>query len=189
MLWYIFVVLPPNSNYVLKYEMIINSDRELVEDTEEIEEIEDIEDIEDIYNSYGDYSVDYQEEAEKLGVSNPELVEYMYYINDNIVLVSYLDKSIDVYDIINECVIKSIENINCSLVKALGYDFEGNLYVVGDGYGYCIDNEYNVLAEIEDLVYVDFEKGSVIVGDIDGELWKYSIYSFESLVDMALKHD
>lgn len=172
------VILPTYSNYIVKYEKVINSDREQVAATQELE---------DLFFGFIDYDKDFVEEAESLGIPNPKLVEYVSYIDDNnIALITYLNKSLDIYDVETKEVIKSIDNVECAPIKDFGTDAEGNRYVMGEICGYCFDKDYNILAVIDNMVYVDVEEGYIIVGEVMDELWKYPIYSFNQLMDMAL---
>ncbi len=173
-----YIVLPMNSNYIIKYEKPYNEDKEIYLADDEMRK--DMGEIPDgFYN--------YEDEAKKIGITNPEQVENIFYINENLAVVFYLDRTIIFYDVVNEKAVSSGKRIENYPNKYSGTDSEGNIYISGNVCGYIFDKEYNLIAEIEDMRYVDVENGYLILGEIWGDLWKYPIYSTEELIDKAEK--
>ena len=128
---------------------------------------------------------DCTEEAKKIGVSNPEMVANILYINETIAMVSFFDLTMVIYDISDKEVIKHISDISSAPVKCFGIDDEGNTYVAGDLCGYCFDTDYNLIAEIDGMKYADVEERYIIVGEIESELFKIPMYSLGELIDKA----
>ena len=173
-----YLVLPMNSNYIIKYEKPYNEDKEIYSADDEMrKEMGEIPD--GFFNC--------EDEAKKIGITNPEQVENIFYINENLAVVFYLDRTIIFYDVVNEKAVSSGKRIENYPNKYSGTDSEGNIYISGNVCGYIFDKEYNLIAEIEDMRYVDVENGYLIIGEIWGDLWKYPIYSTEELIDKAEK--
>lgn len=173
-----YYVLPMSSNYIIKYEKPDNEDKEIYIADENMEE-----NIEEL----GIIPEDCTEEAKKIGVSNPEMVANILYINETIAMVSYFDLTMDIYDVSNKKVINYIGDINSVPVKSFGIDDEGNTYVAGALCGYCFDMDYNLIAEIDGMKYVDVEERYIIVGEIESKLLKIPMYSLGELIDKAEK--
>ena len=171
-----YYVLPMASNYIIKYEAVYNEDMEIYQLSDEIRES-----MEELWA----HPRDCTEEAKKIGVTNPELVANILYINSNIAMVTYLDLTMDIYDTTHEKVINSIGDVQSVPVRCYGTDYEGNTYVAGDRCGYCFDKEYNLIAEIDAMKYADVDKGYIIVGEIVGDLWKIPMYSCDDLIEKA----
>ncbi len=171
-----YYVLPMASNYIIKYEAVYNEDMEIYQPSDEIRES-----MEELWA----HPRDCTEEAKKIGVTNPELVANILYINSNIAMVTYLDLTMDIYDTTHEKVINSIGDVQSVPVRCYGTDYEGNTYVAGDRCGYCFDKEYNLIAEIDAMKYADVDKGYIIVGEIVGDLWKIPMYSCDDLIEKA----
>ena len=175
-----FLVLPKASNYLIKYECIDNKDKEAYVLDEALKE-----EMEDLWYP----SDDAIKEAEKIGVTNPELAASVLYIDDNTAIIAYLDFSLEIYDIGNKTVISSVQEIKGIPTKYFGADNEGNIYIAGDMYGYCFDKDYNLIAEIGSLMHADINEGYLVIGDIAGDMWKFPIYSLEDLIEKAEEYN
>lgn len=163
-----------SDNRVVLYWTSDNSDR--------VEYEEDIDD--ELEYNHQEY-VEAKEEAKELGVSNYVYVKWIVYSEDEqIAFVSLENKILEIYDVKEKKLINRIENIEDTPLKYLGKDNEGNMYVTGDYLGYCIDTDYNIVAAIKDLVYVDKEANSLVVYG-DDKYWEIPIYSTEELIELA----
>lgn len=172
-----YVALPMRSNYIIKYNMTEHNDIEKIDVSDDVED----EFVENIY-----VNIDFREEAREIGIEKYNIVDGLCYIeNGKIALVRYSDARLDVYDVQKKKTLKTIEDVRCPLIKELDVDAYGNIYVLGEEYGYCFDKDYNLIAEVEDMITVDVDEGYMLVGNVYEEAYKIPIYSLDELIDMA----
>ena len=172
-----YVALPMRSNYIIKYNMTEHNDIEKIDVSDDVED----EFVENIY-----VNIDFREEAREIGIEKYNIVDGLCYIeNGKIALVRYSDARLDVYDVQKKKTLKTIEDVRCPLIKELDVDADGNIYVLGEEYGYCFDKDYNLIAEVEDMITVDVDEGYMLVGNVYEEAYKIPIYSLDELIDMA----
>lgn len=171
-----FLVLPMSSNYIIKYGITDNQDKEAYVADEAL-----LKAMDELWLDFKDCT----EDAVKIGVPNPELVANILYVNDNVAMVAYLDMTLEIYDVANKKVISSITDIESVPVQCFGSDNEGNIYITGYTCGYCFDKDYNLIAEIDDLKYVNAKEGYMVIGVMEDNLWKVPIYSMEELIEKA----
>lgn len=165
------LLLPLSSNYMIKYEKIENEDKTTYEGN--IDEL--------ILESITD-------KEESIENANSELIDSVIYTdNREIAFITYLDMSMDIYDVKNEKVLNSVSSILSAPSRIFGMDKEGNVYIASESEGYCFDKDYNLLWQIENLLYVDVEEGYLLDNGTQGECFKMPIYSFEDIVDKAKK--
>lgn len=165
------ILLPISSNYLIKYEKINNEDKKEFEGN--VDKL--------IEESTFDEEV-------TIEIDNSELIDSLIYTEDKkIAFITYLDMSMDIYDVVNKKVINSINQVDCAPSRIFGEDKDGNIYIASDACGYCFDKDYNLLWKINNLVYVDVEKNMLIIADSESVCWEVPIYSFEELLDKAEK--
>ena len=125
------------------------------------------------------------ETAGELGIEKAALVIDIIYNSDkSLMFISYKDGTLDVYNNQDKTLIKSISGLQDSMVRYYGEDENGNIYLSGYIYGYVLDKDYNLIAEIERMVNVDFENNRVIVENSDG-YFGIPIYSVEELIELG----
>lgn len=174
-----YVMTPMLKNYVVKYSKVID---------EEVEEVQVSEDMAEEYYDSLYVDMDYQEEANKIGIEKYDIVDGLCYVDGGkIALVRFYDMSLDVYDVGKKKTIKTISNIGEAPVKELDVDSEGNIYVLGLNAGYCFDKDYNLIAEVDNMITVNTDEEYIIVGDIEGIAYKYPLYSLDDLISKAKK--
>lgn len=169
-----FLVLPYNDNRVTVYGVSTGPDLQPCEDAvlpePERDEIED-----------------YVAEAEKLGLERAVLVEHMLYSpDDTVVFVSYADSTMEIYQVSDMRLLADISGMKCEIEQYLGTDNQGNIYIAGQGFGYCLDSDYNLTAKIENLLAVDRDGNRLLVGTQEN-LYQLPIYTTEELLHMDLE--
>lgn len=144
------LLLPLSSNYLIKYDKIENEDKTIYEGNIDKLIVESTTDKE-----------------ESIEIANPELIDSVIYTdNRKIAFITYLDMSMDVYDVKNEKVINSVSSVDCAPSRIFGTDKEGNVYIASESVGYCFDKDYNLLWQIDNLLYVDVEEGYLLVSGV-----------------------
>lgn len=171
-----FLVLPMASNYIIKYGITDNQDKEAYVADEAL-----LKAMDELWLEFRDCT----EDAVKIGVPNPELVANILYVDDNVAMVAYLDMTLEIYDVANKKVISSITDIESVPVQLYKDDRDGGIYAIGDAGGCCFDKDYNLIAEIDDLKYVNAKEGYMVIGVMEDNLWKVPIYSMEELIEKA----
>ena len=163
------LLLPTSSNYIIKYEVINNEDKKKYEgDVDEL-----------IIKST-------PVEEETIDIDNSELIDSFVYTEDKkVAFITYLDMSMDIYDVVNKKVINSVKQVDYAPSCVFGTDKDGKIYIGSVAGGYCFDKDYNMLWEIENLLYVDIEKNSLLISDVEGECWEFPIYTFDELIKKA----
>lgn len=169
-----FLVLPYNDNKVTVYKTSQNPDMTAYAGDFVPEEEITVDDI------------DYVAEAEKLGLAKSALVTYiMYSPDDSVIFISYSDATLEIYHTADMMLLETISNLGSGsyVNQYLGTDQEGNIYIAGTRYGYCLDNDYQLTARIEKLLKVDAENNQLIVGSADS-MYVLPIYTTDELLDM-----
>lgn len=167
-----FLVLPYNDNRITVYKTSQNPDitpyeGELVSEDNLTEEDKDL-----------------VAEAEKLGLENAALVTQILYTSDkSVIFVSYSDATLEIYHATDMILLETISNLQCDINQYLGTDKDGNIYIAGGSYGYCLDSNYRLIAKIEKLLMVDVENNQLIVGN-EESMFTLPIYTTEELLDM-----
>ena len=166
-----FLLLPSSSNYLIKYENVNNKDKKKFEGN--VDEL--------LLKSTPD-------EEKTIEIDNSELINKILYTEDKkIAFITYLDMSMSIYDVVNKKIINSINKVDSPPFRIFGKDKNGNVYIASDSHGYCFDKDYNLIWEIDDLLYVDVEKGSLLIRDSENVCWEFPIYSLEELLEKAEK--
>lgn len=166
-----FVFLPYASNCLIKYEKIDNKDKKIYDG--------DIDRL--IRESMSDKN-------ETIDIANSDLVAGLLYTEDKkVAFITYFDLSMEIYDVVNKKVINSVNQVKSAPSRFFGTDKDGKVYIGSDTSGYCFDKDYNMLWEIDNLLYVDVEKEYMIIGDIESVCWQMPIYSLEELINKAEK--
>lgn len=173
------LILPYNDNRITYYCSSENPDLQPYEG--EVTPVEE---------TYGD-SVserDFKAEAEELGLEKASLVTFILYSDDeSVIFVSYMDSRLEIYDTSSMQLLETINGTNGETrYYYLGEDNDGNKYISGAYYGYCLDADYHVTAKIQNLLAVDKENNRLIVGSYD-EPYQIPIYSTQQLLDKALE--
>lgn len=171
-----FLVLPYNDNRITVYNISENPDikpyeGELVPESNETDE------------SVAEEDIDSVEEAEKLGLERSALVTNILYAQDgSVIFVSYSDATLEIYNAGDMTLLETINNSKGDMTRYLGTDKEGNIYIAGLSYGYCLDSSYQLTAKIEHLLMVDSENNQLIVGR-DDAMFAIPIYTTEALLE------
>lgn len=172
-----FLVLPYNDNRITLYSVSENPDIKpyegelLSEDSVADEDSVIEEDISSV------------EKAEKLGLERAALVTNILYSQDSaVIFVSYSDDTLEIYKASDMTLLETISDLKCDMTRYLGTDKEGNIYIAGLSYGYCLDSSYQLIAKIEQLLMVDSENNQLIVGN-DDEMFVIPIYTTEALLE------
>lgn len=122
------------------------------------------------------------EEAEKLGLERAALVSRILYSQDGTaIFVSYSDSTLEIYNAADMVLLETIKDLKCDMTRYLGVDTEGNTYIAGLSYGYCLDSSYRLTARIERLLKVDSANSQLIVGS-DDAMSVIPIYTTEALL-------
>lgn len=130
---------------------------------------------------------DFKAEAEELGLEKASLVTFILYSDDeSVIFVSYMDSRLEIYDTSSMQLLETINGTNGETRYYLGEDNDGNKYIAGAYYGYCLDADYNMTAKIQNLLAVDKENNRLIVGSYD-EPYQLPIYSTQQLLNKALE--
>lgn len=173
-----FLILPRNDNRITYYCNSANPDLQPYEG--EVTSMEE---------AYWDsvFERDFKAEAEELGLEKASLVTYILYSADEtVIFVSYMGSRLEIYDASSMQLLETINGTYGETRYYLGEDNEGNKYISGEYYGYCLDADYNMTAKIQKLLAVDKENGRLIVGSYD-EPYQLPIYSTQQLLDKALE--
>lgn len=168
-----FLVLPYNDNRVTIYATSQNPDMTPYEG-------------EFVKEDIAADDADYVAEAEKLGLGKSALVTYiMYSPDESVIFVSYSDATLEIYHTADMTLLETINDLGSGgyISQYLGTDQEGNIYIAGTRYGYCLDSNYRLIAKIEKLLMVDGENNQLIVGSEDN-MYALPIYTTEALLDM-----
>lgn len=125
-----------------------------------------------------------QDKAKELGAVNYKLAWAVLYTDDkDVAFVSYENDMVEIYDVKEKKLINKLEEVDSNLVKYLGKDKEGNIYVSCDTMGICLDSEYNLIAKIDKLLHMDADKNVIIVDKGEGISLEIPIYSTDELVE------
>ncbi len=125
--------------------------------------------------------------AEAMGIEGAELVTDIIYSNDeSIMYIAYENRRLDIYNNADKSLIKTISGLNDNIYLYYGEDKAGNTYISGGSYGYILDKDYNLIAEIECLVNVDFDNNRLIIQDYF-DYYQIPIYSTEELIELGKK--
>lgn len=166
-----FLVLPYNDNRITMYSVSENSDIKPYEGEALPEDSVEEEDVSSV------------EKAEKLGLERAALVTNILYSQDSaVIFVSYSDAILEIYNAADMTLLGTINDLKCDMTQYLGTDKEGNIYITGLSYGYCLDSSYQLTAKIEHLRKVDSENDQLIVGK-DDEMFVVPIYTTEALLE------
>lgn len=169
-----FLVLPYNDNRITVYSVSKGPDLQPCEN--EIPPDGAVNEIEDC-----------AAEAEKLGLERAVLVEHILYSPDGtVVFVSYADSTMEIYQVSDMRLLAGISGMKCKIEQYLGTDNQGNIYIAGQGFGYCLDSDYNLTARIENLLAVDRDGNRLLVGTQEN-LYQLPIYTTEELLHMDLE--
>lgn len=173
-----FLILPYNDNRITYYCSSVNPDLQPYEG--EVPSMEEA-----YWNSVSERDI--KAEAEELGLEKASLVKHILYSDDeSVIFVSYTDSRLEIYDASSMQLLETISGTYGEIRYYLGEDNEGNKYIAGAYYGYCLDADYNMTAKIENLLAVDKENNRLIVGEQD-EPYQLPIYSTQELLDRALE--
>ncbi len=170
------IALPMISNCLITYSEMENQDMEAYTPDEELRDF-----IAGLWSMFEDCT----EEAAELGLPNSDMIASIVYIDENVVAATYLDLTMEIYDIAQKKILKSYTDVECAPVKCIKDEKEGCSYVIGDSWGYCFDKDYNMIADIECLKHVDVENGYLVIGVDEDSLWKLPIYSLDELIEKA----
>lgn len=167
-----YLVLPYRDNRITVYNVCSNPDRVLYEGDIPDEEEKEI--------------TDYVQAASDMGLEKATLVSYILYSDDGkVMFVSYSDSTVEVY---NADTMDLLEAFDCSdayVDQYLGADEEGNMYIAGDSEGFCLDSNYQLIAVIDQLVYMDRDKNILVLDGMNDGLYQVPIYTTEALIKMA----
>ena len=165
-----FVVLPNNDNRLTVYQTSVNPNMTEYTGTY----------VAPVIAEYGDYV----EQAEELGIEKANMVVCIIEIPDeNVIAVSYDDKTTDIFDKSSMEVVETIESAY-TIDTYVGKDSEGNIYMSDGITGFAFDTEYQLIAEIEGLIMVDAGANCVVVGEPE-EMYQIPIYSTEDLIKLV----
>ncbi|MBQ8165508.1 MAG: hypothetical protein IJZ96_00575, partial [Lachnospiraceae bacterium] len=172
-----YIVQGLNDNKLTYYELSMGEDITLYERE---------------FNSEGIGSVaDYDDDtAQTLNPGKANLVDAVLYSDDKkIVFISYTDKTVEIYNLIDNKLLATMVDIDDEIDVYYGVDDKGYTYVGGYGHGYILDKEYNVIARPELLRGVDFDAKLLIVevGDQYGCIPIYSLDQVISKGNVVLK--
>lgn len=171
---YGYIIQPENDNKLVYYENAVGAD--IAEYTGE----------EKIWNT-GILEENCYEVATTVNPSKATLAECIMYSNDEkYMFISYTDSTVEIYDAKTQECVKVLDNISDGLNQYLGYDKNGNMYVADTEYGYILDQEFNLIGRVEELIGVDDENNLLVVEAFDG-LYTFPIYSTEELINIAKK--
>lgn len=124
--------------------------------------------------------------AEEYGLSKAELAEYTFFNEDKSLFgISYTDDTFEIYTTGDMTCVCSAEAVTGGVRCFAGVDAAGNLYVSGGGYGYMLTPAFELIGEIEGLVYVDAEAGKLLLKDTWGNLKTVPVYTVEELLAKA----
>lgn len=171
-----FLVLPYNDNRITAYCASKNPDMQPYEG----ELVPDADDG----GQDGNIQEDIVAEARKLGLEKAALATGILYSQDKAVMfVSYSDDTLEIYNAADMTLLHTINDLKCDMTRYLGTDKEGNTYIAGLTYGYCLDSSYMPTAKIEKLLMLDSENNRLIVGTGEN-LYTIPIYTTEELLGM-----
>lgn len=127
--------------------------------------------------------------AEQNGLFMPALVEYVFYSMDkSLVYVCYSDETMRIYDAA-DFTLKSELTLKSSYATCeIGKDERGNRFVGGGSCGYMLSPGLELLAVIENLWAVDFDRNLLIVKDRKDEQYGIPVYTVEELLDNARRY-
>lgn len=130
-----------------------------------------------------------EEFAKQNGLATPALAEYVFYSGDKtLVYVCYSDDSMKIYDAVTFA-LKSELTLKSSYVRCeIGKDERGNRFVGGVSYGYMLSPDLELLAVIENLCTVDFDRNLLIVKDREEKQYGIPVYTVEELLDNARRY-
>lgn len=169
---YGIVTLARNDNKVFFYTM--EKGAEVVEVEADIDYPDSI----DIIGSRAD------EILKEYNISNQELVNSVFYSYDEKYLfINYINYDVAIYDIENEEVVKVLETVY-PLKWCLGIDEYGYMYVAGFSGCYVLNENYEPVMYVEDVVNVDFERRKFYLGWND-YIYEAPIYDVEDLLKLA----
>lgn len=172
-----YLVLPYQDNKVTLYTYSGNSSYEPTE-----EEFEPVSDEYMMMSQAEDF-------AGQNGLLMPALAEYVFYSKDKtLIYVCYSDGIMRIYDALT-FELKSELTMKDSYARyELGKDERGNRFVGGGSFGYMLSPNLELLAVIENLLAVDFEKNMLIVKDRAEVQYGIPVYTVEELLDNARRY-
>lgn len=130
-----------------------------------------------------------EEFAEQNGLFMPALAEYVFYSGDkSLVYVCYSDETLRIYDALTFA-LKSELALKSSYASCeMGKDEQGNRFVGGGSCGYKLSPDLELLAVIENLWAVDFDRNLLIVKDRKDAQYGIPVYTVEELLDNARRY-
>lgn len=172
-----YLVLPYQDNKVTLYTYSDNSSYEPTE-----EEFEPVSDEYMMMSQAEDF-------AGQNGLLMSALAEYVFYSKDKtLIYVCYSDGMMRIYDALT-FELKSELTMKDSYARyELGKDERGNRFVGGGSFGYMLSPNLELLAVIENLLAVDFERNMLIVKDRAEVQYGIPVYTVEELLDNARRY-
>lgn len=168
---YGIIGIPKNDNRILIYTLKISN---------KVKETKEKVDDKEYYNEN-----EIKEIIKKYNLTKEDLVTNFVYNNKkNIAFISYSDNTLDIYDIKNKKIINSITNIEQGMRYYLGTDNNGNTYLSSGYIGYVLNDNYEIIRCIDNLIGLDKKKNQVILSDTY-KTFRAPIYTIDELITMA----
>lgn len=124
--------------------------------------------------------------AQANNLPKAELANYAFYNEDESLLgINYTNNTFELYRTSDMSLVCSVSDVPYNVNRFTGTDAAGNIYVSGSGYGYMLSPDFELLARIEGLVYVDAEANRLILKDRWQSLLTVPIYTKEELLAKA----
>ena len=168
-----FVAIPSNDTRVILYKARDNKKEEIKK-----------------YDFKATYlkTSDIEKNINKYPSMKKDLVSGYVKINDKgVIIFSFNDNTMEVYDIKEKKLIKKIDNAIDEVTDYLGTDKSGNVYLTDGLYGIVLNEKYEKIAKINNLIGLDKKNNKVIVYKND-KYYKISILSVKDLKKMAKKY-
>lgn len=102
--------------------------------------------------------------------------------------VSYTDSTLEVYNVKDKKLIKTITDVESGLSYYFGETKDGNIVIGSRIVSYIINKDYDVLAKIENLRAIDKDKNMIYVEKND-KFYSMSIYSVKELIELAESYE
>lgn len=170
-----YLVLPHSDNRVTVYHYSRGEDREEYEGEVTVPETVCLEYTEAIA------------QAREKGLPKAELVQSLFYSEDESLLFAcYSDGIIEIYNTADMELVNSFINPTISrMIRYLGTDKDGNVFIGGVGDGLMLSPEMKLLAVIEKLAGVEQGGSRVLIGYSGETVYSCPIYSLEELLAKA----
>jgi len=122
-------------------------------------------------------------------IENRELVTYCVYDDkEEYLCVSYVNGTAVIYEVSSMEQVGSFEIYTYyPVLRYFGKDKDGNTYWGSSYDGYCLSEDFNLIANIDDLYGMDAEENMLILGIEGNTLYCSEIYDFDDLVEKAGK--